>query len=69
MTLFLKSLGFRVGKVVTIKIVEPHRDVDTWSKATTKDYEANAKAQYALTQALNDNDLSRVINCKSVYKV
>jgi len=30
--------------------------------------EANAKAQYALTQVLND-DLSRVINYKSAYKV
>ena len=36
------------------------------SEATTKDYEANAKAQYSLIQALNDDDLSRVINCKSV---
>ena len=27
-----------------------------------KDYETNARAQYALTQALNDVDLSRVIN-------
>ena len=32
-------------------------------------YKANAKAQYALTQALNDDDLSRVINCKSIYEV
>ena len=29
---------------------------------------ANAKAQYAVTQVLND-DLSHVINCKSVYKI
>jgi len=27
------------------------------------------KAQYALTQVLNDDDLSRVINCKSAYEV
>ena len=44
-------------------------DEDTWSEAIAKDYEANAKAQYALTQALNDDDLSCVINCKSAYKV
>ena len=41
----------------------------TWSEATAKDYEANARAQYALTQALNEDDLSRVINCKSAYEV
>jgi len=38
-------------------------------RRTAKDYEANAKAQYALTQALNDDDLSCVINCKSAFKV
>jgi len=38
-------------------------------RATAKDYEANAKTQYALTQALNDDDLSRVINYKSAYEV
>ena len=37
-------------------------------KQTAKDYEANAKAQYAFTQALND-DFSCVINCKSAYEV
>ena len=49
MTLFLKYLGFRVTKVVTKEFVESHGDENTWSKATTKDYEAYAKAQYALT--------------------
>ena len=44
MNLFLKSLGDRVAKVITKEFVEPHGDEDTWSKATTKDYEANAKA-------------------------
>jgi len=39
------------------------------SEATVKDYEANAKAQYALTQALNDDGLSCVINCKFAYEV
>jgi len=49
MTLFLKSLGSRLAKVVTKKFVEPHGDEDTWSKVTGKDYDANVKAQYALT--------------------
>ena len=59
-TLFLKSLGVRVDKAIPKEFVEPHGDEDTCSEATTKDYEANAKAQYELTQVLND-DLSCVI--------
>jgi len=69
MTLFFKSLGVRVAKTITKEFVEPHSDEDTWSEATAKDYEANAKAQNALTQALYDDDLSRVINCQSTYEV
>ena len=69
MALFLKSLGFRVAKAVTKKFIEPHDDEDTWSEATVKDYEVNAKAQYALTKVLNDNDLLCVINCKFAFKV
>ena len=56
MNLFLKSLRVRVAKAITKEFVEPHDDEDTWSVATAKDYEANAKAQYALAQALNDDD-------------
>jgi len=69
MNLFLKSLGVRVAKAITKEFVEPHSDEDTWSDATVKYYEANAKAQYALIQALNDGDLSHVINCKSAFEV
>jgi len=69
MNLSLKSLGVRVTKVITKEFVEPYSDEDTWSEATAKDYEANAKAHYALTQALNDDDLFCVINCKSAYEV
>ena len=38
-------------------------------RSNRKDYQANEKAQYALAQALNDDDLSRVINCKSAFEV
>ena len=69
MNLFLKSLGVRVAKSITKEFVEPHSDEDTWSEAIAKDYESNAKAQYALTQALNDDNLSRVINYKSAYEI
>ena len=69
MNLFLESLGVRVAKSITKKFIEPHSDEYTWSEATAKDYEANARAQYALTQALNEDDLSRIINCKFAYEV
>jgi len=69
MNLFLNSLGVRVAKAITKEFIESHDNEDTWSEATTKDYEANIKAQYAFTQALHDDDLSRVINCKSAYEV
>ena len=49
MNLFFKSLGVIVVKDITKEFVEPHGDEDTWSEAAIKDYEANAKAQYALT--------------------
>ena len=51
MNLFLQSLGARVVKAIIKEFVESHGDEDTWSKATAKDYEVNAKAQYALTLA------------------
>ena len=69
MTLFLKSLRVRVAKAITKEFVEPRGDEIIWSEVTAKDYEVNAKAQYALTQALNDDDPSRVINCKSAFEV
>ena len=62
-----KALGVRVTKSITKEFIEPHDDESIWSEATAKDYEANAKAQYALTQALNEDDLSCIINCKSAY--
>ena len=55
MTLFFKSFGFRVAKVMNKEFIEPQGDEDTWCKSTVKDYEANAKAQYRLTRALNDD--------------
>ena len=59
----------RVVKAITKKFVEPYGDEDTWSETTARDYGDNTKAQYALTQALNDDDLSRIINCESAYEV
>ena len=39
---------------MTKEYIEPYGDEDTWSESTAKDYEVKARAQYALTQALND---------------
>jgi len=66
MTLFLNSLGVR-GHYQGVCWTSRYED--TWSEVTTKDYEVNTKAQYALTQALNDDDLSCVVNCKFAYEV
>jgi len=44
MILFLKSLGFRVAKVMTKEYDKPHGDEDAWSESTAKGYEANARA-------------------------
>jgi len=44
-------------------------DEDTWSDIATKEFDANAKAHYALLQVLNEDDIDRVINCKSTYEI
>ena len=68
MTMFLQSLGSQVAKVVTIPISVHDGDEDTWSEIATKKFDTNAKAYYALLQVLNDDDIVRVIYCKSVYE-
>ena len=67
MVLFLKSLEGRVAKVITKEFKEPQDDEDTLSEIETNKFDANFKDYYALMQALNDNDLSRVINCPCAY--
>ena len=69
MTLFLKSLGARVTKAISKEFVKAYGDEKTWSKVIAKAYEVNTKAQYALTPALNDDDLSCVTNYKSAFEV
>ena len=39
----------------------PDGNKDTWSKIAIKEFDANAKAHYAFLQALNDDDLVRVM--------
>ena len=51
----------RVTKLFSV----PDGDEDTWSEVATKKFDANAKAHYVLLQALNDDDIARVIHCKS----
>jgi len=69
MIVFLKSLGSRVAKAITKPFLVPNGNEDTWSDITFKEFEANVKAHYALLQALNDDDISSVINCKSAYEI
>ena len=49
----------------------PDGDEDTWSEIATKKFDAtaNEKAYYALLQALNDDDIARVIHCKSAHEI
>ena len=65
MTDFLQSLESQVEKVVSKPFSVPDGDEDTWVDIATKKFGANAKAHYALLQALNDDDIARVIHCKS----
>jgi len=47
----------------------PAGDEDTWSDIVTKEYDANSKTHYALLQAFNDDDISRVTNCTFAYDI
>ena len=58
-----------VAKTVTKPFSVSTGDEDTWSDISTKEFDANVKAHYALLQALNDNDIARVIHYKSVYEI
>ena len=69
MTVFLQSLGSQVTKAVTKPFSAPLGDEDTWSDITTKEFDANARAHYALLQAFNDDDIAKVIDCKSSYEI
>ena len=69
MTVFLQSLGRQVAKVVSKPFSVPTGDEDTWSDIATKEFDVNSKAHYALLQALDDDDIARVIHCKSAYEI
>ena len=69
MTIFLQSLGCQDAKTVTKSFSVPAGDEDTWSDIVTKEFDANAKAHYALLQTLNDDDIAMVIHCKFAYEI
>ena len=69
MTIFLNSLGRRVAKAISKSFVSPEGGEDSWSEITVKKYNVNFKAHYALLQALNDDDVSRVINWTCFYNI
>ena len=68
MNIFLQSLGSLVVKSMTKPFSKPEGE-DTWSDLTSKEFDANSKAQNALLLALNEDDLTRVIHCKSAYEI
>ena len=68
MTIFLNSLGSRVGKTIFKSFVCPEGDEGLRSEITIKEYDANSKAHYALLQALN-NDISMVIHCSCAHDI
>jgi len=69
MTVFLQSLGSKVAKAMTKPFSVPISNENTWSDIATKEFDTNSKAHYALLQALNYNDIARVIHCKSTYEI
>ena len=69
MIVFLQSLRSLVAKAVTKSFVFPEGDEDTSSDITIKKFDANAKTYYALLQVLNDDDISRVIHCKTAFEI
>jgi len=69
MNIFLQSLGSLVAKSLTKPFSKPKGKENTWSDLTYKEFDANSKAQNALLLALNEDDLTWVIHCKSAYKI
>ena len=67
MTIFLQYLGNCVAKAIIKSFIIPEGNKDTWSDITVKKFEANAKAHFAILQALNNNVISRVVNYTSAY--
>jgi len=67
--MFLQSLRSRVTKAVTKPFSVLIGDEKTWSNIATKKFDVNVKAHCSLLQALNDNDIARVIHCKSIYEI
>ena len=65
MSVFLKSLG----RDIFLAIGNEYKEPKVWDNSFTIAFEANAKATYALMQALNDDDLGRIINCVSAFEI
>ena len=69
MNIFLQSLGSLVARSLTKPFSKLEGEEDTWSELTSKEFDANSKAQNALLLALNEDDLTRVIHCKSAFEI
>ena len=69
MTIFLQFLGSRIAKAETKPFSLPDVMRILGPKLPTKEFDANAKALYALLQAFNDDNLYRVIHCKFAFEI
>ena len=67
MTVFLQSLGSHVAKAITNLFLFPRVMRTHGKEITAMKFQDNAKARYALLKVLNDDDISRIINCTSAY--
>ena len=65
----MKSLGGDASIAIEKEFKEANHRTDPWPENISKAFDANAKPIYALLQALNDDDLFKVINCESVFEI
>ena len=63
------AISRQIAKSLTKPFSKPEGEEDTWSELTSKEFDANSKAQNALLLALNEDDLTWVIHCKSAYEI
>ena len=68
MTIFLKSLGYPVWKMVDTKYTLPLIEIAMDDKKT-KEAELNSKAMNALYCALGTNEFNRVSQCTTAYEI
>jgi len=69
MTVFLNFLGSRLAKAICKHLFVPRVIKTHVTKLPLRNIFANSKAHYSLLQALNDDDVSTVINYTCTYDI